>query len=82
MKLAKVSRDELALIIQRRALEIAASEGDNPDIPIPAVNVLSEPIGTSQVHWTLGDRQNVRGLAFVWDAAAELSAQYDVETDD
>lgn len=81
MKLAKVSRDELALIIQRRALEIAAGEGDNPGIPLPAVDVLPEPIGPTEVHWTLGDRQNVRGLAYVWDAAAEVSAQYDVETD-
>ena len=82
MKLAKVSRDELALIIQRRALEIAAGEGNTSNIPIPAVDVFPEPIGTSEVHWALGDRQNIRGLAFVWDAAAELSAQYDVETDD
>ena len=51
MKLAKVSRDELALIIQRRALEIAAGEGHNADIPLPAVEVLQDPIGTSEVHW-------------------------------
>jgi arginyl-tRNA synthetase len=81
MKLAKVSRDELALIIQRRALEIAASEGHDADIPIPAVDVTQDPIGTSAVHWSLSDRQNIRGIAFVWDAAAELSSQYDVQTD-
>ena len=50
MKLAKVSRDELALIIQRRALEIAAGDGNNSNIPIPAVDVFPEPIGTSEVH--------------------------------
>ena len=81
MKLAKVSKDELALIIRRRALELAASEGHNADIPLPAVDVLQDPIGTSEVHWALSDRQNIRGIAFVWDAAAELSTQYDVQTD-
>ena len=81
MKLAKVSKDELALIIRRRALELAASEGHNADIPLPAVDVLQDPIGTSEVHLALSDRQNIRGLAFVWDAVAELSTQYDVHTD-
>jgi hypothetical protein len=81
MKLARVSRDELALIIQRRALEIAAGEGHNADIPLPAVDVLQDPIGSSKIHWALSGRQNIRGLAFVWDAVAELSTQYDVQTD-
>lgn len=81
MKLARVSRDELALIIQRRALEIAAGEGHNADIPLPAVDVLQDPIGSSEIHWALSDRQNIRGLAFVWDAVAELSTQYDVQTE-
>ena len=81
MKLAKVSREELALIIQRRALEIAASEGYGAEIPLPAVDVLEKPIGAPEVHWMLSDRQNLRGIAFIWDAAAELSKEYDVRTD-
>jgi hypothetical protein len=77
MRFALKSADELAAAIRRRAIAIAADEGDTIDPPPPALQRLREPRGLG-VHWTLADYQNDHGLPYIQVTAAEASAQWDL----
>jgi hypothetical protein len=80
VQLPKLPRDQLQLAIQQRPVEIAAGEGDNVVIPVPAITVLREPTGLFGVHWALADWQDPHGLPYIKVAAAEATARWDVVT--
>ena len=81
MKLPKLTAIQLTRRIQARAVEIAAGEGDEVEIPLPSVIALREPTGIFGIHWALADWQKNQGLGYVKVAAAELSAQFELQSD-
>lgn len=79
MTLPRKSEAELAEAIRLRAIEIAAGEGDVIAPPPPAIQRLREPTGIFGIHWTLADWQRSEGRPYIDVAAAEASAQWEIE---
>jgi len=77
MRFAAKTEAELADWIRRRAIEIAAGEGDRIDPRRPGITRTREPVGLG-IHWCLADYQDATGLGYIRVAAAEASGQFDL----